>query len=150
MGAARSLRRKLNAEKVWVAQEVAQKRTEIVKMFVEERVKQDAEFAADVLKAVGDALPENIKKAAEETVKNGPRETLEEETKRLYDKWKDTAVFDRETDPSLMTPIVESQAKELLNDGTLVKLANDAIKRKLQVNPNTKTSPGRIYPLKNP
>ena len=73
MGTFRSLRRKLNAEKVWVAQKVAEKRNEIVKAFVEERVKEDAEFAQDVLNAVGENLPENIKKAAEETIKNGPK-----------------------------------------------------------------------------
>lgn len=144
MGTFRSLRRKLNAEKVWVAQEVAEKRNEIVKAFVEERVKEDAEFAQDVLNAVGENLPENIKKAAEETIKNA-------KTEAVVKKWEKTGIFaGKETDPSLMTPIVESQAKELLDDGTLAKLANDAIKGKLQVNPNMKTSPGRIYPLKNP
>lgn len=73
MGTFRSLRRKLNAEKVWIAQQVTEKRNEIVKAFVEERVKKDAEFAQDVLNAVGENLPENIKKAAEETIKNGPQ-----------------------------------------------------------------------------
>jgi hypothetical protein len=144
MGNTRSLRRKLNAEKVFIAEQVAQKRTEIVKKFVEERVKKDAEFASDVLKAVGDALPENIKKIAEETIKNS-------KTEAVVKKWGNTGLFDQEEiNPSLMKPIVESQAKELLTDGTLAKLANDAIKGKLQVNPNTKTSQSRIYPLKNP
>lgn len=73
MGALRSLRKKLNAEKVWIAQQVAEKRTEIVKGFVAERVKTDLEFAQDVLKAVGENLPEEIKKSAEETIKNGPQ-----------------------------------------------------------------------------
>jgi peptide subunit release factor 1 (eRF1) len=128
MGTFRSLRRKLNAEKVWIAQEVAEKRKEIEKMLVEERVKKDVEFAKDVLKAVGDNLPEHIKKTAEETIENS------------------------KTEPSVIQPLVESQAKELLIDGTLAKLTNDAIKGKLQVNPNMKTNPGRIYsyPLKNP
>lgn len=143
MGTFRSLRRKLNAEKVFIAEHVAQKRTEVLKTLVEERVKKDAEFAQDVLNAVGENLPESIKKAAEETIKNS-------KTDALVKKWETTGIFDQETDPSLMTPIVESQAKELLNDGTLAKLVNDAIKGKLQVNPNTRTSPGRIYPLKTP
>ena len=73
MGTFRSLKRKLNAENVWIAQEVAEKRKEIAKAFVEERVKKDVEFAQDVLKAVGENLPENIRKAAEETIKNGPK-----------------------------------------------------------------------------
>lgn len=151
MGTFRSLRRKLNAEKVFIAEQVAQKRTEIVKAFVEERVKKDAEFAQDVLNAVGENLPENIKKAAEETIKNHTKEKLMAETKDLYKKWKDVRIIDSiNPDASLMTPIVESRAKELLNDGTLAKLENDAIKGKLQVTPNIKTSPGRIYPLKTP
>ena len=151
MGTFRSLRRKLNAEKVWIAQQVTEKRTEIVKAFVEERVKEDAEFAQDVLNAVGENLPENIKKTAEETIKNHTKEKLMAETKDLYKKWKDVGVIDSiNPDASLMKPIVESQAKKLLNDGTLAKLANNAIKGKLQVNPNMKTSPGRIYPLKTP
>ena len=114
MGNTRSLRRKLNAEKVFIAEQVAQKRTELVKKFVEERVKTDVEFASDVLKAVGDALPENIKKIAEETVKNG-------KTDAVVKKWEKTGLFGPETDPSLMTPIVESQTKQLLNDGTFLK-----------------------------
>jgi peptide subunit release factor 1 (eRF1) len=73
MGTFRSLRRNLNAEKIWIAQQVAEERNEIVKAFVEERVKKDAEFAQDVLNAVGENLPEHIRKAAEETIKNGPQ-----------------------------------------------------------------------------
>lgn len=144
MGILRSLRKKLNAEKVWVAQEVAARRKEIVKELVEARVKEDAEFAQDVLNAVKEGLPENIKQAAEETLKNA-------KTEAVVKKWENTGIFERkETDPSLMRPIVESQARELLNDGTLAKLANDAIKGKLQVIPNIKTNSGRIYPLKTP
>lgn len=93
MGTFRSLRRKLNAEKVFIAEKVAQKRTELVKAFVEERVKKDAEFAQDVLNAVGENLPENIKKAAEETVRNGTKEKLLAETKDLYKKWPDVEII---------------------------------------------------------
>lgn len=144
MGILRSLRKKLNAEKVWVAQEVAARRKEIVKEFVEARVKEDAEFAQDVLNAVKEGLPENIKQAAEETLKNGPRQQVDNENP-IVKKWENTGIFDRkETDPSLMIPIVESQAKKLLTDGTLAKLVDNAIKGKLQVSPNTKTNPGRF------
>lgn len=118
MGTFRSLQRRLNAERVWFAQEVTEKRKEIAKKIVEERVKKDAEFAQDVLNAVGKNLPENIKKAAEETIKNGPQ------------------VEKRE----VIDSIVESISHQL----------QPTLKGKLQVNPNTKTSPGRIYPLKTP
>ena len=149
MGAVRSLRRRLNAEKAFIADKVAEKRVELVKKFVEERVKKDSEFAAEILKVVGDSLPETIKKEAEETVKNGPRQT--EEKNPIVEKWEKTGIFERkETDPSLMTPIVESQAKKLLNDGTLAKLADDAVKGKLQHANKVNSNVGRIYPLKNP
>jgi len=68
MGALRSARRKLNEKSVWIAQEVQRKQIELAQKFVKERVEKDAEFARDVLKAVGDNLPSDIKKAAEETV----------------------------------------------------------------------------------
>jgi hypothetical protein len=148
MGNTRSLRRKLNAEKVFIAEQVAQKRTELVKKFVEERVKKDAEFASDVLKAVGDALPENIKKLAEETIKNGPGQ-VDNETP-IVKKWEKTGLFGPDTDPSLMTPIVESQAKELLIDGTLSKLTDDIVKGKLQHANKVNSNVGRTYPLKTP
>lgn len=72
MGTLRTLSRKLKQENVWFAKKISKERNEILKSLVEERVKTDYEFAQDVLKAVGNDLPENIKKAAEETVKNGP------------------------------------------------------------------------------
>jgi hypothetical protein len=78
MGTFRTLRRKLNAEKVWNAQTIAEKRKEIIKSLVEERVKKDAEFAQDVLNAVGEDLPENIKTAAEETIKNASQIKLKD------------------------------------------------------------------------
>lgn len=72
MGTLRTLSRKLKQKNVWFAKKISKERNEILKSLVEERVKTDYEFAQDVLKAVGNDLPENIKKAAEETVKNGP------------------------------------------------------------------------------
>ena len=68
MGSLRKLKRHLNEKSVWVAQEVQQKKVELAKKFVEERIKTDVEFAKDVLTAVGKNLPEDIKKIAEETV----------------------------------------------------------------------------------
>lgn len=120
-------------------QKVAEKRNEIVKSFVEERIKTDVEFAKDVLKAVGEDLPEHLKKAAEETIKNSSQINVE-----------NVLMINNNLLPNTTTISPMLIEKEILNDGTLAKLANDAIKGKLQVNPNTKTSPGRIYPSKIP
>ena len=68
MGNLRSPKRKLNEKNVWIAQEVQRKKIDLAKKFVEERIKADAEFAKDVLAAVGENLPAEIKKLAEETV----------------------------------------------------------------------------------
>lgn len=127
MGTFRSLRRKLNAEKVWVAQKVTEKRNEIVKSFVEERIKTDVEFAKDVLKAVGEDLPEHLKKAAEETIKNSSQINVE-----------NVLMINNNLLPNTTTISPMLIEKEILNDGTLAKLVNDAIKGKLQVNPIVK------------
>ena len=68
MSSLRSSKRKLNAKNVWIAQEVQRKKLEVAKKFVEEKVKTDPEFAKDVLTSVGENLPPDIKKAAEETI----------------------------------------------------------------------------------
>ncbi len=61
MGNLRSAQRKLNKRNVWLAQEVARQRIILARKAVEDRCKKDAEFAADVIKAVGDNLPKEIK-----------------------------------------------------------------------------------------
>jgi len=68
MGHSRSAKRGLNEKNVWIAQDVERKRNDLAKEFVKERIKTDAEFAKDVLKAVGEILPEEFKKTAEETI----------------------------------------------------------------------------------
>lgn len=90
MSSLSSFKRKLNAKRTWIATEVQRKKTELAQKFVEEKVKTDPEFARDVLTAVGDNLPPDIKKAAEETVArelnkvvNLPKHTTEE----LLKKW---------------------------------------------------------------
>jgi CRISPR/Cas system CMR-associated protein Cmr5 small subunit len=65
-----SFRRKLDPKKVWLAQQVAQEKIKIARQVVIEQAKKDAQFAADVLKAVGDNLPKEIKEACEESVKS--------------------------------------------------------------------------------
>ena len=46
------------------------------KKFVEERVKTDAQFAKDVLQAVGENLPPEIKAAAEKTILQSSEEKI--------------------------------------------------------------------------
>ena len=70
MSKLRSFQRHLNPSKVWLAKQVAEEKIKIARQVVMDRAKTDASFAADVLKAVGDALPKEIKEACEESVKN--------------------------------------------------------------------------------
>lgn len=81
MGNLNSARRKLNAKSVNFAQQVEKKKLDLAKEFVKERVQKDAEFARDVLKAVGDLLPEDIKKLAQATIKNDAKKVNEEHYK---------------------------------------------------------------------
>lgn len=64
----RSFQRHLNPQKVWFANQVSEEKLKIARQVVMERAKKDAAFAADVLKAVGDALPKEIKEACEASV----------------------------------------------------------------------------------
>lgn len=68
MGNSRKLKRNLNEKQVWIAKTVEQKRNELAKAIVKERIEKDAEFAKDVLKAVGSDLPQDFKEAAEKTI----------------------------------------------------------------------------------
>ena len=72
MSKLRSFQRHLNPSKVWLANQVAEEKIKIARQVVLERAKKDAAFAADVLKAVGDGLPKEIKEACEESVKAHP------------------------------------------------------------------------------
>lgn len=68
MGNLRSVKRNLSKRHVWLAEETQRQKIELAKKFVEERCKKDAEFAADVIKAVGENLPKEIKEVAEATI----------------------------------------------------------------------------------
>ena len=70
MSKTRSFKRHLNPAKVWLANQVAEEKIKIARQVVLERAKKDAAFAADVLKAVGEGLPKEIKEACEESVKS--------------------------------------------------------------------------------
>ena len=80
MGSLRTAQRKLKEKNVWIAQETEKQKIKFFQRLVEEKVKKDAEFAKDVLAAVGENLPEEIKKAAEETV---AKENLKEREPNL-------------------------------------------------------------------
>lgn len=68
MSKLRSLQRGLDPFRVALAKQVEQDRIKIARQVVLERAKKDAEFAADVLKAVGENLPKEIREAAEATI----------------------------------------------------------------------------------
>lgn len=75
MSSLRSFRRKLNPLKVQLAEQVAYERIKVARQVVKDRCEKDAEFARDVLKAVGEALPQEIKETCEKTIagENAPK-----------------------------------------------------------------------------
>ena len=68
MSKLRSFKRHLNPSKVWLANQVAEEKIKIARQVVLERAQKDAAFAADVLKAVGENLPKEIREACEASV----------------------------------------------------------------------------------
>lgn len=68
MGNIRSYKRNLQIDKVHYAEETHMARKQFEQQVVKERVEKDAEFAKDVIQAVGDNLPADIKKSAEECI----------------------------------------------------------------------------------
>ena len=73
MSGLRSLRRKLQPDKVRLAEQVQYERVQLARTMVKDRCEKDAEFAKDVLKAVGENLPQEIKEACEKTIAEGPK-----------------------------------------------------------------------------
>ena len=80
MSTLRKLKRNLNERNVWIAKKVEQEKTEIAKKLIEERVEKDADFARDVLKALGENIPEKLKKSAEETIAKETEKAIEEKS----------------------------------------------------------------------
>ncbi len=68
MSILRSAKRKLRTDKVLFAEQVRYERNELIKKAVVDRLKTDVEFAKDVIRAVGDNLPANIKEAADKVI----------------------------------------------------------------------------------
>lgn len=105
MSSLSSFRRKLNPKKVWLANQVAEEKIKIARQVVIEQAKKDAAFAAEVLKAVGENLPPEIKTACEESVKS----------KALVEKWEKTGLLDgKVSDGSNSAILIESQQKEII------------------------------------
>ena len=88
MSKLRSFQRHLNPQKVWLANQVAEEKIKIARQVVLERAKKDAAFAADVLKAVGEGLPKEIKEACESSVASS---SLAAADKRADELWKPTS-----------------------------------------------------------
>jgi hypothetical protein len=117
MSKLRSFKRHLNPSKVWLANQVAEEKIKIARQVVLERAKKDAEFAADVLKAVGENLPKEIKEACEESVKEHINQKLMKETEGLVAKWEKTGLLDgklSDTASCNMAVLIESESKQII------------------------------------
>ena len=68
MSSLSSFKRGLNPKRVYLATKVAEEKVRLAKKVVLERVQKDANLAAEVLKAVGDGLPPELKEACEKSI----------------------------------------------------------------------------------
>lgn len=68
MGKLRKLKRNLRIDKVQLAEQTKFEQIKLVKEMCVKRATEDAGFAKEILDAVGDVLPPEVKKAAEESV----------------------------------------------------------------------------------
>ena len=80
MSALTSFKRRLKPNKVYLAEKTAEKKIEFAKQIVLERASRDAEFAADVLKAVGADLPKEFKDVCQKSISDS-------QSKALVEKW---------------------------------------------------------------
>lgn len=111
------MRKKLKIDKVNMAHQVAYERVMVARKVVKERCEKDAEFAKDVLKAVGVHLPKEIKEIAEATIaKNNEEENKAktEEAKRLVEKWNKTGLLDGKSSDINTAILIESQEKQAI------------------------------------
>ncbi len=77
MSTLRSFKRKLKPSKVWLAEQVALEKVKIARQVIIEQAKKDSVFAAEIIKAVGDKLPKDIKEVCEESVANNVKDTIQ-------------------------------------------------------------------------
>ena len=100
--------RRLNPSKVYVAQKTVVEKIKLARKMVLERAAKDAEFAADVLKAVGSELTAEAREICEKSVKDAHKAALVE-------KWEKTGLLNgtgsNNPDMALLIP---SQEKQLL------------------------------------
>jgi len=109
MGKLKSAGRKLDPRRVQMAEQAFYAKHELAMKIVHERVKKDAEFAADVLKVARENLRPEILKDAQETVAKAKAET-----NRLVEKWSKTGLMDGVKDNLTQAVLLESEEKQLL------------------------------------
>lgn len=109
MSALSGCKRRLKRESVFLATKVAEEKIKLARQVVLDRAQRDPEFAADVLKAVGDNLPTEIKVACEKSVATAKAKTL-------VKKWEKTELLDIDSLKDNPSIIVESEEKQLIID----------------------------------
>lgn len=137
MGSLRTAQRKLKEKNVWIAYETDRKKVKFLQMLVEEKVKRDAEFAKDVLKAVGENLPKEIKEAAEATIAR--EEAVSEKIEEMKQEYGTVLEPPSDVDPNVTDTelqVVADKAVEEMVDETYgnpdpIPLTYDKAKHKL-------------------
>jgi len=79
MGNLRTSRRSLKNKNVWIAQETEKQRIQLARKVIAERAAKNADFAAELIKVVGDNLPKEIKEVCEESVREHAKKVLEDD-----------------------------------------------------------------------
>jgi hypothetical protein len=68
MGNMRKFKRGLQSDKVYVAEKTQQEKMKLVKKMVSDRIQKDANFAKELIDTIGEVLPPEMKKEAEEKI----------------------------------------------------------------------------------
>ena len=84
MSKLKSLGRKLKPNRVDYAIKVHDKRRELAHNLIRERAAKDKEFAQDIINAVGDGLPSDIREIADKTIA-GVSEVSDEKLQEVLD-----------------------------------------------------------------
>jgi hypothetical protein len=92
-----------------MAEETHNQRIKLVQEIIAKRVKEDVNFAKDVLQAVGDNLPPDIKKAAEDKIAGSNNNSIEGE------EYPETEIF-METDGGDPIPVPETSDPDYPRD----------------------------------
>lgn len=70
MSKLRNFKRKLKVDKIMLAEQTHYEQIKLLRQIVAERASKDNEFAKELLQVIGDVLPPEIKKSAEDCVAN--------------------------------------------------------------------------------